>query len=135
MATIGTGRRAALLAPASGLAGAVAAGVLLYFRDPRTSTYLPCPFHAATGLWCPGCGATRAAGDLVRGDVASAMSSNLLAVVMLLGGVVLWGLWVRARAMDVPMWRPPRWAVLVGLAVIAVFTVLRNLPVGSALAP
>ncbi|MDJ0393468.1 DUF2752 domain-containing protein [Rhodococcus sp. G-MC3] len=137
MATTGTSRRNALAAPVSVAAAAVASGAVLYFRDPRTSTYLPCPFHAMTGLWCPGCGATRAAGNLVHGDVASAMSSNILAVLLLVVGVAVWGLWARARATGrtLDIGRPPRWFVIGGLAVLVSFTVLRNLPVGSALAP
>lgn len=132
---VDTATRRALVAPASAAAAAVAAGVVLYVRDPHTSHYLPCPFHAVTGLWCPGCGGTRAAGDLVRGDVASAMSSNVLAVVVLAGGLVVWGLWVRARYSARPMPRPRRWMVAAGVAVMVAFTVLRNVDIGAVLAP
>lgn len=30
---------------------------------------IPCVFHAVTGLYCPGCGGTRAVGMLLRGEV------------------------------------------------------------------
>ncbi|MGB3372932.1 MAG: DUF2752 domain-containing protein [Rhodococcus sp. (in: high G+C Gram-positive bacteria)] len=123
--------RRARSAPLAVAALAIAAGAALYVRDPRTSAYLPCPFHALTGLWCPGCGATRAFGDLVRGDLASAASSNVLAVLLLGVGVVAWGLWVRGRRMRAPS----RWVVVSGVAIVLAFTVLRNLSAGSWLAP
>ncbi|WP_072802994.1 DUF2752 domain-containing protein [Rhodococcoides yunnanense] len=118
---------------AAGVAGALVA--VLSVRDPRTSTYLPCPIHAATGLWCPGCGATRAFGDLIRGDVASAISANLLAVVLAIAGIGVWGMWMRARMTGTTVRRPP--AILIGSAVVVVcaFTILRNVPAGSWLAP
>ena len=44
---------------------------------------IPCPFHAVTGLYCPGCGMFRAAGALMRGDVGQAVRYNALSVVLL----------------------------------------------------
>ncbi len=46
-----------------------------------------CPFHALTGMPCPGCGATRAALALARGDVAGALAWNPLATLALVGGL------------------------------------------------
>ena len=42
----------------------------------------PCPLHASTGLWCPGCGATRASYLLLNGDLAGALHFNALWVVL-----------------------------------------------------
>jgi len=36
-------------------------------------SWWPCPFHRLTGLPCPGCGMTRAAVALVRGNLTEAM--------------------------------------------------------------
>lgn len=130
-----TSRPGRLGAPAVVAAGVVVTGAVLYVRDPRTSTYLPCPLHAVTGLWCPGCGATRAFGDLVRGDVASAMSSNVLAVALLILGVAVWGLWVRARLRGRSLHAPPVWATASAVVLVAAFTVIRNIPAGNWLAP
>jgi len=50
-----------------------------------------CPFALVTGTACPGCGLTRAAAALVRGDTAAALSLHPLIVI-----VVVWliGVWV-----------------------------------------
>ena len=41
-----------------------------------TGIGLPCPFHALTGLSCPGCGLSRMLLSLVRGDPVSAFGYN-----------------------------------------------------------
>ncbi|MDZ7910348.1 MAG: DUF2752 domain-containing protein [Rhodococcus sp. (in: high G+C Gram-positive bacteria)] len=130
-------RGRSIAAPLGMAAAAVGGAVLLHVRDPRTSTYLPCPLHALTGLWCPGCGTTRALGDLTRGDVAAAASSNVVAVVVVVVALGLWGLWLRARwtgtRLAIP--RPGRPTAAVLVVALAAFTVVRNTPWGTAIAP
>ena len=118
-------------------AGAVAAAVVLAVRDPRESTYVTCPFHALTGLWCPGCGGIRAMGDLVHGDVSAALSSNVVAVLALVVAILGWSLWMwaRVRGRDIRLRRPGRGIVVTTAAAILVFTVVRNTPWGTWLAP
>ena len=41
-----------------------------------TGLWLPCPFHALTGLECPGCGVTRMCLALLRLDFAAAWAAN-----------------------------------------------------------
>ena len=48
-----------------------------------TGLSLPCPFHALTGLWCPGCGMTRMCLSLLRGDLSAAWASNPALMVLL----------------------------------------------------
>ena len=43
----------------------------------------PCLFHRLTGLYCPGCGTTRAFYHLIRGEPLAAMGSNPLLLVAL----------------------------------------------------
>jgi hypothetical protein len=110
----------------------------LRLRDPHEhGSWGLCP-SAAMGVYCPGCGGLRAVNDLTHGDLAGAASSNLAFVVALpfiLLGLALWALgrW-RGRPYRVPMSVITPTAYL-SLALLAVFTVLRNLPVGSWLAP
>jgi len=44
---------------------------------------IPCPLHAITGLYCPGCGMFRAAGALLHGDLGQAVRYNALCPVLL----------------------------------------------------
>ncbi|CCQ14769.1 putative uncharacterized protein [Rhodococcus sp. AW25M09] len=130
-------RGRSIAAPLGAAAAAVGGAVMLHVRDPRTSTYLPCPFHALTGLWCPGCGATRALGDLTRGDLAAAASSNIFAVGLAVVAVAVWALWLRARwtgrLLSLPRINRPTTIALI--AALTVFTVVRNTPWGTAIAP
>jgi hypothetical protein len=110
---------------------AAAAGVAIVWRvDPnRPGSGLPaCPFHAMTGLYCPGCGTTRALHALVHGDVANALAMNpMFTLTLPLFALLLLDATTR---LPMPLARAAQrisdarvWAV----AVIA-FAVLRNLP-------
>jgi hypothetical protein len=133
-------RRLAAPLLSAGVVGGLAAA--LHYRDPhRRGSWGFCPFNALTGLDCPGCGGLRAVNDLTHLDLAGAASSNLLLVVAVPFAVALWALWVRRR------WRgtggrllpirvpgaPVRWGQ-VALAVLALWTVVRNLPLAGWLA-
>jgi hypothetical protein len=109
----------------------------LYLVNPNTTHVPLCPLHAATGLWCPLCGATRATHALLHGDLGTALHDNLLFVAILPLLLLAWWRWAgqdrtpgaqRNRLLP----RPVFFAVL---ALAIVFGVLRNLPVGSWLAP
>lgn len=129
-----------LLGPAAALAGVAAAFTYVGLVDPNESGHYPvCPLFAVTGLYCPGCGGLRGAHAFAHGDLAAALGANALAVLGYAIAAVLWGLWtVRSvtstgkRSLPVP--RHPAFWWGVGGAVV-VFTVIRNLPFGSSLAP
>lgn len=115
------------------------AAALLYRRDPHDSgSYGFCPFLSLTGLPCPGCGGLRAVNDLTRGDVVGAVSSNALAVALVVALAVLWVVWVVRRAggqRRAPLVSVGGATAVVVVVVIAVFGVLRTTPWGSWLAP
>jgi Protein of unknown function (DUF2752) len=92
-----------------------------------------CPLHATTGLWCPLCGSLRGISLLAHGQVLAALGSNLLLLVTL--PALAWGAFALAGGAEVrgPS-VPSRAWIGVGLFALA-YTVLRNLPIGSALAP
>ncbi|MBA3361797.1 MAG: DUF2752 domain-containing protein [Acidimicrobiia bacterium] len=62
-----------------------------------------CPFALITGIACPGCGMTRAAGRLLRGDMAGAIDYHPL-VLLLLVLAVAGGVWYVGYRRQ--RWRP-----------------------------
>ena len=100
-----------------------AVGLAIVFAvDPtRVSLFPPCPLHRYTGLWCPGCGTTRALHQLLHGNLAAAFRFNPLAISLL---PVVGYLAVRGESLALkPIWI---WTLL---GVVVVFGVLRNIPV------
>ena len=135
-----TVRKALLVGPIA--CGCLLAGAAAYVVsvDPTASdAHLPaCPLYELTGLWCPGCGLTRATHALLRGHPGAALGYNVL-LPFFLGAIVLgWWAWVRSSLGRAPL----RWvarltprAGVVAIVVLIVFGVLRNLSPFAALAP
>lgn len=98
---------------------------------------IPCPIHAVTGLYCPGCGVSRMCLALLRLDVAEALRWNIgvmaalpfAAVVFLCQAVR----YVRTGNAKLQKWQDVMLLIIIGW--LLVFTVLRNLPWFSFLAP
>jgi hypothetical protein len=115
---------APLVAGAALVAGCAVVGIV----DPNRGPTI-CPFKLATGLDCPGCGGTRAAHDLVRGDLLGALDHNVLAVIAI--PLIFWGLFTWfTSAFGGPKLRTftpsIRWTV-VAVVVLVAFWVVRNL--------
>jgi hypothetical protein len=99
--------------------------------DPsRRSVVPPCPFHALTGWWCPGCGMTRATHHLLHGDFVGALRYNALLPFVLTLITVAWIDWysrsVGGRRL-LPT-RVPAWVTGTAIAIAIGFAVVRNLP-------
>ncbi len=112
------------------LAVAAVAGLVLFCFDPRHYHFYPvCLFHQTTGLLCPGCGALRASHQLLHGHLATAFRFNPMLIVSLPVLAWLGGRYAlqRARKQPASLGVRPVWLWL-GLAVLLVFSVLRNLP-------
>ncbi|GHG71623.1 DUF2752 domain-containing protein [Streptomyces griseocarneus] len=128
-------RLAAPFGVAAGV-GAAVAGVAAV--DPnRPGHYPACPLLRWTGLYCPGCGGLRGLHALAHGDLGAALGANALAVAGYAAFAVLWVLWL-ARVLrsggGMPLApRARHWWALGGI--VLAFTLVRNLPFGSALAP
>jgi hypothetical protein len=127
-----------MLAPAITIGALGAATVALHFRDPHTSgSWGLCP-SAMLGIACPGCGGLRAVNDLTNFQLVDAASSNLLFVLalpLIVFALVRWTTdqW-RGATRTTPAWAMAPAATGV-VALLAVFTVLRNLPQFHWLAP
>jgi len=112
------------------LAAAAGCAVLSLFDPAQHSFYPFCAFHRLTGLNCPGCGGLRALHQLLHGRVAAAFHCNALVVLGLpvaawFGARRLW-CWALGKAQPAFVLRPA-W-LWPGLAIIAAFGILRNLP-------
>ncbi len=133
-----TGQKVRRLATPIGILAAVA-GAFAYVGgvDPNEPGHYPvCPLLKLTGVLCPGCGGLRSAHAFIHGDLGAALEANAIATVGYFLFAAVWGLWlVRAwRGQPLRIGLAPVWWWGVG-AVLLIFTVVRNLPFGSALAP
>jgi hypothetical protein len=109
----------------------IAVGAVFFFFNPATTAFYPkCLFHEMTGLYCPGCGSTRALYCLMHGEFREALRNNALVVLALplLGGILLARALRRRPTVTVAAQGfRPIWIVIL-LVVIVVFGVLRNVP-------
>lgn len=116
--------------------GVVGAAILFFFDPTKYHFYPVCQFYLLTGLYCPGCGATRATYQLLHGNLLTALRDNAL-FVLSLSALGFRGLWFFKRKLcrqTVPFFIPPV-ALWVFLGLSLLFVLLRNLPAFSFLAP
>jgi hypothetical protein len=116
---------------------AISGAAVLFFFDPTKNNFYPiCQFHLLTGLYCPGCGATRATYQLLHGNFLAALHYNALYVISL-AALATRGVWFLKRnyyRQSVRFFVPPN-ALWTFLVVAIVFVVLRNMAAFSFLAP
>lgn len=130
-------RTRAYLAPLLvGLVG-VTAFVYVALVDPNEhGNYPTCPWLLATGYYCPGCGFLRMVHAIGHAQFGTAFGLNALAFVMLPVLLFAWGRWlvrsIRGRPRETVLHPAFIWAFL---AILIGFWIVRNLPVGAALAP
>ncbi|MFD3993702.1 DUF2752 domain-containing protein [Streptomyces sp. NPDC058583] len=126
-----------LFAPLAALTGVAAAFAYVGTVDPNEPGHYPvCPLLRFTGVYCPGCGGLRSAHAFVHGDLPAALGANALAVIGYGLFGVLMVIWLIRAIRGVPMRLAVSPVLWWGIgAVLALFTLVRNLPFGSALAP
>ncbi len=93
---------------------------------------IPCIFNKVTGLYCPGCGITRAIKTLLRGNIAESFHNNILlyTVIPLLGiSNIIY------RLTDRKYKKTYNIILILLLLSAIVFGILRNFPQFSFLAP
>src|SRR3954447_22940895 len=105
-----------------GLGAAATAGVVFAGAvAPHGQAFYPqCPLYALTGVYCPGCGATRAVHALINGHLGAAAHDNVLLLVALPLVLYLWWRWAAATVgrTGPPALRLPPWAMPAMLVVI-----------------
>ena len=100
----------------------VTACIVLLLVPPGSphAKWLPkCMFYHVTGLYCPGCGATRALSAMLHGDMKASLHNNLLLFPLLALIAVL------IVKPEISLKRPVAVAIV---AVVLLFTILRNIP-------
>lgn len=114
------------------LGAAVLVAVALVLRQCGPGIWpWPCAFRTLTGLYCPGCGMTRATFAALHGNLAAAFRFNPLGMMLMPLALAGLGLelagWVRGK--------PSRWRLRGGvraawflIAAALAFWILRNLP-------
>jgi len=113
---------------------ALGIGLTLYFFNPSLHGFYPrCFLYEATGILCPGCGGLRATHQLLHGHVLEALHLNALFVFSLPVAAV-WTLQKLFRRRVTASAKSARW-LWVALASAIIFTMLRNLPAFTWLAP
>ena len=101
---------------------AVLACAVVLAAPPGSSQakWLPkCMVYQQTGLYCPGCGCTRALSALLHGDLKASLHNNLLLIPGSLTAAIL------IVKPQISLRRPVAVAIVV---IIVAFTVLRNIP-------
>jgi len=102
------------------LAIGVGLGVVYLFK-PGVYPYPSCVFHDLTGLYCPGCGSTRALYQLLHGNLLGALHDNVMAVL-----AVPFFAYAAVRKEPLSLIHPYWiWGLFYTLVV---FTILRNIP-------
>jgi hypothetical protein len=83
-----------------------------------------CPFALCTGMACPGCGMTRAASHLIRGDLTTALGYHPLVPLIAILSAGGWA-WYLLRRMGKAGPIPNRWVntilVLTGVMLLGVW--------------
>ena len=128
-----SGRNSTFVALALGLAAAIGLTVLFLFNPSQHSFYPFCLFYRTTGLLCPGCGGLRALHQLLHGNLVAALHYNILAILSLpaAAGIGLRHLLAKIRHQPPPVLVRPMW-LWIGLVVMVLFGILRNLPFAHA---
>lgn len=82
----------------------LSAVALLLAVEPDGPGFTVCPFALVTGMACPGCGLTRAAAHLVRGDLGTALAYHPLVIPLAIGAVFALVAWWSGRPVPGRAW-------------------------------
>ena len=95
---------------------------------------IPCIFYEITGLYCPGCGMTRAVKALVRLDVYSSFRNNILlyTVFPIIFILEIMNLKFKNNKKSKKIYNT---VMIIILIITIIFAILRNIPAFSFLAP
>lgn len=104
----------------------------IYFLNPEHSLFYPgCIIYKLTGLYCPGCGSTRATYWLLHGEIIKALRYNALFVtalplIMIYSLNSIFKKFTGREISRLPSL--PRKVLWIAVIVVVVFGILRNIP-------
>jgi len=92
---------------------------------------IPCVFFELTGIYCPGCGATRAITSLIKLNFYQALRYNMLIIILLVFSIIYYAYkYILKSEKKLPNYI---WYIL--LIITILFGILRNIPIFYYLAP
>lgn len=105
--------------------------VYIYFKDPLDPSLIFCPVFHYTGVYCAGCGSTRAIYQLLHGNFFGALRYNPLMIISI---PLLIYLIAEPELNRKFGWRLPRvfttaFRVYIAIAMLLLYTILRNIAV------
>ena len=107
--------------------------IVLYFVNPNEGHGLiPCPLHAFTGLYCPGCGTARAVHSLLHLQVFRAFRFNPASMILLpfIAFYVVFGIFDFMKTGSNRLNRIlPQKPLIVILVLLMIFGIFRNVPI------
>lgn len=113
----------------------IVSGLLYTILIHMTGFSLPCLIHQFTGIYCPGCGMTRAALSLMHGHLWTSLRQNAMIPPLL----IVWVIISIGAFFNVPKFcRNQKFLnsfLFVCAGILIVFGIIRNLPCFSFLQP
>lgn len=107
-------------------------GVIYFYKyNPAESLYPPCPFYYLTGLYCPGCGSSRAVHNLLHGRFLKALDLNPLMVLSIPFVVYLFIADMGIHLGKKVIFKRPVFShgvYIIIMCLIIVYWILRNIP-------
>lgn len=91
---------------------------------------IPCPIHALTGLYCPGCGISRMMLALIRGDFGDMFRYNLVLpfILPVLAVLIVYDEVKYIRYGSIVAGKIHNSICIIIIAVLLVYGVIRNIP-------
>ena len=117
---------------------AAAALLYLYFTGEGEGAGIPCPIYQLTGLYCSGCGASRALRSILHFDFYQAIRYNAVLVLVLPFIAVYFSAIAISfikSGKDAVSGKIPLWPIWIFVALAVTYGILRNIPFFDFLAP